>query len=293
MRILILLLFPLFSFSQLSIGILESSRIKKLLLDSFPSTASALSLRKISATYNGNCIKVRRSSDNVEQNIGFANNILDTTSLKTFIGINDAFVTTWYDQSSMGNNAIQTTAANQPKIIVSGAINYDNNKPSILFSGNSFLNTNTFLNGNSILNLFTVCNFKTANAYEMLFTTTDATSTNIWFELRRQASYDNIEIYGAYTTASALVNYGTTINAIKLLSILRNGTSFISYTNNALGTNNNVLASNYNSTQSIIGARYDGFYFNGNISEIIFYINNNSSNRVTIQNNINSFYNIY
>ena len=41
------------------------------LLDLYPSAAAAYSVRKLRAAYTGNAIRVRRSSDNTEQNIGF------------------------------------------------------------------------------------------------------------------------------------------------------------------------------------------------------------------------------
>jgi hypothetical protein len=93
-----------------------------LLLDSFPNAAAAYSLRKLRTAYSGSAIRVRRSNDNTEQDIGFVNNFLDTASLKTFVGANNGFVTTWYDQSDSARNATQTTAAQQPRIVLSGVI---------------------------------------------------------------------------------------------------------------------------------------------------------------------------
>ena len=41
-----------------------------LLLDLYPSAAAAYSVRKLSNGYSGSAIRVRRSSDNTEQDIG-------------------------------------------------------------------------------------------------------------------------------------------------------------------------------------------------------------------------------
>jgi len=90
------------------------------LLNDYSGAAAAYSLRLLDNTYSGNAIKVRRSSDNAEQDIVFVNNELDTASLETFAGSGDAFVTTWYDQSGNGVNATQTTASAQPKIVSNG-----------------------------------------------------------------------------------------------------------------------------------------------------------------------------
>jgi hypothetical protein len=102
----------------------------------------AYSLRRVRTGYAGFAIRVRRSSDNAEQDIGFTPNaILDTAALLTFVGANDGFVTTWYDQSlNSGRNLTQTTAANQPRIVVAGALQTLNSRPVVLFDGvNSFM----------------------------------------------------------------------------------------------------------------------------------------------------------
>lgn len=60
-----------------------------LLLDLYPNATVAYSVRRLSSTYTGNLIRVRRSSDNTEQNIGYnATNDLDTTALLDFVGYN-------------------------------------------------------------------------------------------------------------------------------------------------------------------------------------------------------------
>jgi len=44
-------------------------------------STGAYSLRKLRSAYTGSAIRVRRSSDSTEQDIGFVNNELDTVSL--------------------------------------------------------------------------------------------------------------------------------------------------------------------------------------------------------------------
>lgn len=92
-----------------------------LLLDSMTAPAVAFSTRKLRTAYSGQCLRVRRSSDNAEQDIGFASNKLDTASLLTFVGAGDGFVVTWYDQSGNGRDAAQATAGNQLYVVQSGA----------------------------------------------------------------------------------------------------------------------------------------------------------------------------
>lgn len=94
------------------------------------------SLRKVEATYSGNAIKVRRSSDNTEQEIGFVNGELDVDSLTSFAGAGNAFVSVWFDQSGYAHNLKQTTAARQPKIVNNGSVMTLEGKPAVYFDNN-------------------------------------------------------------------------------------------------------------------------------------------------------------
>lgn len=90
------------------------------------------SLRKLKASAT-KAIRVRRSSDNAEQDIGFVGEDLDESALTTFVGANDGFVTTWYNQVDNGatENIIQTAQATQPKIVSSGVVVKRNGKASV------------------------------------------------------------------------------------------------------------------------------------------------------------------
>jgi len=103
------------------------------ILDTY-SAAVAYSLRKLSGGYTGAAIRVRRSSDDTEQDIGFDGNNLDTTSLLSFVGAGNGLVTTIYDQSGAGLNFTQTNLVRQGRIVNSGVVNTLNGKPVILRS---------------------------------------------------------------------------------------------------------------------------------------------------------------
>lgn len=83
--------------------------------------AVAYSTRKLRTAYSGACLRVRRSSDSTEQDIGFSGGKLDTAALLSFVGAGDGFVTTWYDQSGNGRDATQATAAKQMYVVQAGA----------------------------------------------------------------------------------------------------------------------------------------------------------------------------
>ncbi len=116
------------------------------LLDTIPRTgtpmAMAYSTRKVATAYRGPCLRVRRTSDNREQDIGFVQTDFDWQALLTFAAGFDCFVSVWYDQSGRGRHATQPDAAKQPQIVRDGKVVMDKNtnQVSIRFNG-AFLNT--------------------------------------------------------------------------------------------------------------------------------------------------------
>ena len=102
------------------------------LLDVFSGAVSAHSIRKIRSAYSGPCMRIRRSSDNAELDIAFdgAGN-LSVSSILSFVGSGDGFVTKWYDQSGYGNDMAQPVASRQLRIASSGSIETLNGKPAL------------------------------------------------------------------------------------------------------------------------------------------------------------------
>ena len=95
-----------------------------LILDTYTTGTAGYSLRKLRNAYAGSAIRVMRSSDNTEQDIGFVANVLDTASLLSFCLATDGFVTKWYSQVGGSTfDILQTTAIKQPKIVSTGALN--------------------------------------------------------------------------------------------------------------------------------------------------------------------------
>jgi hypothetical protein len=113
------------------LGLIGSLNITPFLLDLYPNASAAYSLRLLRGAYTGSAIRVRRSSDNAESDIGFSGENLDTSALTSFCSGTDGFVTTWYDQSGNAKNVTQTTAIYQPQIVSSGNVININSKPSI------------------------------------------------------------------------------------------------------------------------------------------------------------------
>lgn len=111
-------------------------------LDNVSASASAAySLRKILDSYAGPAIRVRRSSDNAQADIGFnAAGNLDQSALKAFVGNGDGFVVTWYDQSGNALHATDATVSDQPQIVSSGSVlKSAQGLPAVRFNGGNTL----------------------------------------------------------------------------------------------------------------------------------------------------------
>lgn len=100
----------------------DKSANGNLTFDVLPLASRIYSTKKRISSYSGSALRLRRSSDSAEQNIGFdVNGNLDSLAVNAFLGATQGFVTTWYDQSSSGLNATQATTNSQPELaLVSG-----------------------------------------------------------------------------------------------------------------------------------------------------------------------------
>lgn len=94
---------------------------------------AAFSTRRLLTSFAGSGLRVRRSSDNTEDDIGFeSDGDLDESALTTFVGAGSGYGPTWYEQGPAGD-ATQATAANQPRIVNSGAVEKINTRPAFRF----------------------------------------------------------------------------------------------------------------------------------------------------------------
>ena len=89
------------------------------LLDQYGDAAAAYSLRKLRSGYTGSAIRVRRSSDNTERDMGFWNNELDTIALLDWV--NEEILHFDADLNDPTGWVLQTGVT-----IAGGAINFDN-----------------------------------------------------------------------------------------------------------------------------------------------------------------------
>lgn len=104
-----------------------------------PAPLTAWSTRRLVTAYDGPLLRVRRSSDHVESDIGaFADGALDTTTLTRFTTTSSAHVVCWYDQSGNNHHLRQAERDRQPRIVRDGELAVENSRPVIVFERSRF-----------------------------------------------------------------------------------------------------------------------------------------------------------
>lgn len=122
------------------------------LLDGIADLGCALAAWRLRSDWLGECLRVRRSLDNDELDIGFVGTLLDTMALTSFCAGGDGFVTKVYDQSGAGADASQPFAAAQPRIVGAGVVDaFPSGRPGIRFGGAQVLLASAALGGDTSL----------------------------------------------------------------------------------------------------------------------------------------------
>jgi len=268
----------------------------------------AYSIRKLSNSYTGPCIRVRRSSDNTELDIGFDKyGELDESSLLGFLNNSDGFISVWYDQSGRSRNISQSTTTQQPRIASSGVIVKEKGKPIINFDG-----VDDLLFNNSIASQFIGTNISKSficvhkfnvltNGAIILSIGAPANSPIIYFGLNAVGNttayaYGNRQSAGGSATPSVISTINANITSLRMF----NAYQFDSFANlivdNVYAANGDISTGVMTPTQFGVGGQYRSALTNlanVNIHELIIYSNNQFENRSLIENNINQYYKIY
>ena len=231
-----------------SCGNLDTTALKTFVLASNPLSAMSTtvdvvySLRKMSCLYVGSAIRVRSSAAGTPtMDIGFTSaGDLDTATLKTFVGANSAYITTWYDQSLNAYHATQTITASQPRIINAGVIDRQNGRPAFSFDGvDDFLQNNTYSllsNGPTPTWNSVVVPLSTNNAYMAIVCWRNAGGIENALELGPNSNWN--------TSWWSNTNYNLTnglsigYSSFQILTSLYNATSNQLYVNGALSYSN-------------------------------------------------------
>jgi hypothetical protein len=222
----------------------------------------------------------------IEANIGETYGI---TGIPAYDNTVDGFVETWYDQSGNGNDATQSVAASQPKIVDAG----------VLVSGNTGEPAFTGDGVDDILSLSSSINFGTGEFFVSTVVDVDTGGVVIgsaspnWMLLVTTSS---IQVRASNTNVIYIISPDSVLTAGEsyLISLSRVENDITAYVNGVAQADVETVVS----TDTFSADRFLQRGTNGNpypdpVSEVIIYASDQSANRVAIETNINDHYNIY
>lgn len=264
-----------------------------LLLDTYTGASGAYSLRLLRTAYSGALVRVRRSSDNTENDFyqGASAGDLNTTSggggtsLASFCSGTDGFVVTWYDQSGNANNLTQSTTTQQFKIVSSGTVITDGGKPAMTLDGsNDYMSLGSAISGTSSWHVTMVHKRRASSVVGPQFASNASSqysawlySDNTWYARGREGY---ISSTSSGTLAAQCLATTEWINGGSK-TVYLNGTSLFSGTPAIPATDD----------FQYIGRRHTD-YGDGNIQEIVIWKLDQSSNRSGIDTEIKTYYSL-
>jgi hypothetical protein len=291
---------------------------------SAPALAAAYSVRLLGSaigvpTYTGDCMRVRRASDNVEADIAFdagelkltsgVSNTSDAQSYTDFADFVDhsgtptsAFCRYWYDQSGNARDAGQATQASQPQIYdaTTGLIT-ENGKPAIESDGSTsskFLQTASFAGDSGPVSVFAVRNATGSSNTEGVIIDQTASISFSSSDGFRFDCYNNTYRFGTnrnFTTSSLSIPTGQ-----ELQSGVANSSGRTLYIDGSsvATTSGDQTTTGTTQEMTLFGTRHSSVLpFEGTIQEVVLYTGpsngDQSSNRTSIETDINGFFNIY
>jgi hypothetical protein len=234
------------------------------------------------------------------------NSIGDTGSLwantcTVTISNQSAYITKWYDQSGNGNDAIQATAANQPRIVNAGAVDVDaSGRPTCVFDGSndvlSIVNSASVDITSAPMMINSVFNPLSQDGY--IVSKNVDTAITIQYAALYQTSNTRINSYleGAVAQSSANASFNASTQKIYSFEFLLGNQRAYSNGNSSgtAGTYNSTLTSRANMQ---IGARSNNAggtafatFYKGTISELI--ILRSITNRNKLERNQGKYYGI-
>jgi hypothetical protein len=251
----------------------------------------------LDVNYTGDCIRVRRASDNTEQDIGFDNNgELDTTALTAFCTGTNCFIKTWYDQSGNGNDGTQSTTASQPKIYDSSTgVLLDNAVPALTFDGTDDHLTFPLTHVNN--NFYTVFMVrKSSDGFAVSLSST--TSNVLWVDTSETSSSTTLQNNFATSPTAFNIFYKNGVQAFSG-STTRTQYKAAMYDGNQilLTVLGNGTATSITSTSMYLG-RYQSatLEYAGTFQCLLLYqstVANKSADRAAIESALNDYFNVY
>lgn len=274
------------------------------LLDTYTGAAAAYSVRKLDKDYTGNCMRIRRDSDDAETDIGFdSSGDLDTAAIASHCGSANGYVVTWYDQANVGGtakNATQSTGSKQPQIYNGTAVITENGKAAIEWDGTDDALQHTFSTASTLfrtnMTAFIVHTVESTPSRRPMISC-DPTSTDIYTPyVEYRDGPERLRYFtGNWGNFKLTTGTGATTGTQNLISLLKDGTT--SQTIYVDGSSISTTASSINATVTmdglVLGSWYaGGRHYHGTMQEIIMWDSHESSNRTGIETNIDTYFSI-
>ena len=222
--------------------------------------------------------QIRRSSDDDQKSFTAAQ--MAGGDMETWVGANDGFITRWYDQSTNANHLVQSAVLSQPKIVTNGVRNAD----GLFFDGaDSFMDLTSdlpFSDGT----MHVVSKLDPTSQRQTVF----GGAGNVYIPVGQGGATRS----GAYLKSDVLTHH---LNGQSVTILDTRGGSFDAWTSTSeqLLTLTGV-ASDFPVQEIGRGAgQTSSWDAKGFIQEVIFYVDDQSANRVGIETNINDHYSIF
>ena len=261
-----------------------------LLLDTYPALI-AYSTRKLRSAYSGSAMRVRRETDNVEQDIGFVSNQLDTASLTSFLGSTTGSVVKWYNQGTGGTTSdmIQTSAGSQPKATNSGGVVYTagtTNKPVVYFNGGNVMSPSPELQfgGGNNVTVFIVSQRTGGGTGQAIVAEGTGNYRVNFYQDQCQFDLGGGNVVGSYSGVFNVLNQGTFVRGNANKAFIKKIQS---------GSTNNTTAPNITGIRMSLGNRTNSdLPLTGYIAEVIIFTSNQESNLTPISDNQINYYGV-
>lgn len=248
------------------------------------------SLRRLSSTYTGPAVRIRRSNDNAEAD--FTPEEIANGTLTAWVGAgNNGLVRTMHDQTGNGNHLQQTTAADQMVLVSSGSLVTENNRAAIRqASGTGQCLRSPFgPTTNNDFSVFCVTAISNAWVCNDFFDVGRIAggATNAWGQRVTRNVTDVV------TAAGATIS--TANRALALGQYLTFGGIFRSTSTGVHGSNGSSL-NTVALTSTTFRSGDTGFLtvsVTATFQELVLFNNDATAKRAGIERDINSYYNIH
>lgn len=270
--------------------VITGSQKNKGLLDGVIGAAAAYSLRDLTFLRGGPVVRVRRSSDNAENDFT-ATQVSDGT-LTAWVGAgNNGFVRTWYDQSGNGVHASQATTSLQPKVVdaSTGLITVGSKAALSIATGNTLtFSTSNF--AGTFLDITAVASVSSYSSSGAMLLGSQTSSSTYWQFGPNTTFY----VQGSSAPGGTGVNIAN--SSRRLLNLHSSSTAEFARYNGIQYTRSTPISAIPSGLRFYTLFTYpsgEGWNWIGTAQEVLIYPSIQTANRSAIEANINTYYSIY